>query len=248
MKNVVLITGSSRGIGAATARLLAARGAAVCLNHASADGDAAALAREIRDAGGEAIDVRADVSDPDAVQALFETIDGRLGRLTGLVNNAGVTGRAANIAQLDPTSVRRVLEVNVLGPLLCTQAAVQRMALGRGGGGGAIVNVSSISAQTGGAGMLVPYASSKAAVNAMTVGLARELAHEGIRVNAVMPGIIETTIHDKAGVGDRMPALLTQVPMRRMGSPEECGEAIYWLMSAAAAYVTGVVLPVTGGR
>jgi NAD(P)-dependent dehydrogenase (short-subunit alcohol dehydrogenase family) len=171
-----------------------------------------------------------------------------LGSVTSLVNNAGITGRAAGIDALDADSLRRVFDVNVLGTLLCVREAVKQMAPRHGGAGGAVVNLSSVASQTGGAGMLVGYAASKGAVNTLTLGLARELAVDGIRVNAVMPGIVETAIHEQAGVGARMPALLAMVPMQRIGQPEECAEAIAWLLSAAASYTTGAVLPITGGR
>lgn len=248
MEGVVVVTGSSRGIGAETARLLARNGHAVCVNYQSAQAPADALVAQIGAEGGRAIAVQADVADADDVERLFTTIDQRLGRLTGLVNNAGITGRGGALEDFDAASARRVFEVNVIGTLQCTRAALRRMAPRHGGAGGAIVNISSISAQTGAGGMLVPYAASKAAVNTMTVGLARELAGDGIRVNAVMPGVIDTEIHAHAGLADRMPALLAQVPLKRMGQPRECAEAVAWLLSAQSSYVTGIVLPVAGGR
>lgn len=247
-QRVTLVTGGGRGIGAATARLLAARGDAVAVNCSRHDAEAQQVVEQIAAAGGRAMAVQADVADAAAVAHMFERIAAELGPLTGLVNNAGITGPSGPLAAFDAAATRRVLEVNVIGSLLCAQQAAARMARSRGGRGGAIVNISSVSSQTGAGGMLVPYAASKGAVNSLTVGLARELAAEGIRVNAVMPGVIDTEIHAAAGLADRVPALLALVPMRRMGMPEECAEAIAWLLSEASAYVTGTVLPVTGGR
>lgn len=245
---VTLVTGGGRGIGAATARLLAARGDAVAVNCSRHPAEAQQVVRQIVAAGGRAIAVQADVADAAAVAHMFERVAAELGPLTGLVNNAGITGPSGPLSAFDAAATRRVLEVNVIGTLLCAQQAAARMARSRGGRGGAIVNVSSVSSQTGAGGMLVPYAASKGAVNSLSVGLARELAGEGIRVNAVMPGVIDTEIHAAAGLADRVPSLLALVPLRRMGTPEECAEAIAWLLSDASAYVTGTVLPVTGGR
>ena len=245
---VTLVTGGGRGIGAATARLLAARGDAVAVNCSRHPAEAQQVVRQIVAAGGRAIAVQADVADAAAVAHMFDRVAAELGPLTGLVNNAGITGPSGPLAAFDAEATRRVFEVNVVGTLLCAQQAATRMARSQGGRGGAIVNVSSVSSQTGAGGMLVPYAASKGAVNSLSVGLARELAGEGIRVNAVMPGVIDTEIHAAAGLADRVPSLLALVPLRRMGTPEECAEAIAWLLSDASAYVTGTVLPVTGGR
>jgi len=245
---VTLVTGGGRGIGAATARLLAARGDAVAVNCSRQEAEAQQVVQQIAAAGGRAIAVQADVADAAAVAHMFDRVAAELGPLTGLVNNAGITGPSGPLSAFDAAATRRVFEVNVIGTLLCARQAAARMARSRGGRGGAIVNVSSVSSQTGAGGMLVPYAASKGAVNSLTVGLARELAFEDIRVNAVMPGVIDTEIHAAAGLAERVPALLALVPMRRMGTPEECAEAIAWLLSEASAYVTGTVLPVTGGR
>ena len=192
--------------------------------------------------------MQADTAEADQVQRLFERVDAELGPLTALVNNAGITGKAGRLDSYDAPTMRRIIDVNVIGALLCAQQAVRRMSTQRGGSGGAIVNVSSIAAQLGGAGNWIPYAAAKGALNTITVGLAREVAAEGIRVNAVMPGLIDTEIHAEAGVADRLQKVIAQVPMGRIGTPQECAEAIAWLLSGEAAYMTGAVLPLTGGR
>ncbi len=244
----VLVTGSGRGIGAATVRLLAQRGHGVAVNYLRRPDSAEQLAAEVNAAGGRAIAVQADISNTADVLRLFERVDAELGPLTGLVNNAGITGKAGRLDSYDAATMRRILDVNVIGALLCAQQAVRRMSTHHGGNGGAIVNVSSIAAQFGGAGNWIPYAAAKGAVNTLTVGLAREVAAQGIRVNAVMPGLIDTEIHAEAGVVDRLSKVISQVPMGRIGTPGECAEAIVWLLSGEAAYMTGAVLPLSGGR
>jgi NAD(P)-dependent dehydrogenase (short-subunit alcohol dehydrogenase family) len=248
MQGIVLITGSSRGIGAATALLAAKKGWSVCVNYVTKADRAEQVVSEIRSGGGKAIAVQADTSKEADVKRLFEKVDADLGRLTALVNNAGITGRAGRLETFDADTMRRVLEVNVIGTLLCTQEAVRRMSTRQGGEGGAIVNVSSVAAQLGGANQWIPYAAAKGAVNSITTGASKEFAPEGIRVNAIMPGLIDTEIHIEAGVGDRLQKVIPQVPMGRIGTAQECAEAIVWLMSGEAAYMTGANLLISGGR
>jgi NAD(P)-dependent dehydrogenase (short-subunit alcohol dehydrogenase family) len=248
MTGIAWPTGSGRGVGAATAKLAARRGYAVCINYLDKEDRARAVAEEIRAGGGRAILVRGDTADEPAVVRMFEQIDSELGPVTSLVNNAGITGRAGRLDSYDAAEVRRVLDVNVVGAMLCAREATKRMSTKNGGKGGTIVNLSSIAAEIGGAGSWIPYAAAKGAINSFTVGLARELAAEGIRVNAVMPGLIDTEIHAAAGVGDRLKTLAPTVPMGRIGTAEECAEAIVWLMSNEVAYMTGAVIPISGGR
>jgi len=248
MSGVAIITGSGRGIGAATAKLAARRGYAVCVNYLKNEARADAVVAEIRAGGGRAIMVQADTANEDEVIQLFERVDLELGPLTALVNNAGITGRAGRLDGIDAGSIRRVLEVNVTGAILCAQQAVKRMSARNGGAGGSIVNVSSQAAVLGGANQWIPYAAAKGAINSFTLGLAKEVAAEGIRVNAISPGLIETEIHAAAGVGDRLQKMLPLVPMGRLGSAEECAEAILWLMSGEAAYMIGSILTLSGGR
>ena len=248
MPGIVLITGSSRGIGAASALLAAKRGWAVCVNYVSKADRAEQVVAAIRATGAKAIAVQADTAREADVKRLFERVDADLGRLTALVNNAGITGRAGRLETFDAATMRRVLEVNVIGTLLCTQEAVKRMSTKHGGQGGAIVNVSSLAAQLGGANQWIPYGAAKGAVNTITTGSAKEFAPEGIRVNAIMPGLIDTEIHAEAGVGDRLQKVIPQVPMGRIGTAQECAEAILWLISGEAAYMTGSNLLISGGR
>lgn len=245
---VVVVTGGGRGIGAATVRLAARRGDAVCVNYVTREDTARALVEAIRTDGGRAMLAQADTADEEAVVRLFEAVDRELGPVTALVNNAGITGPATRLEGYDAATIRRVLDVSVVGTMLCTREAVRRMSTRHGGAGGAIVNLSSVAARLGGPGVWTAYAAAKGAVETLTTGLAQELAGEGIRVNAIAPGLIDTEIHEAAGLGDRLKTLGPSVPMGRIGTAEECAEAILWLLSDAAAYVTGAILPVTGGR
>ncbi len=248
MSGVALITGSSRGIGAATAKLAAKRGYAVCVNYLNNEEQADRVVADIRAGGGRAILVQADTAREDEVASLFERVDLELGPITALVNNAGITGRSGRLESYDAAAIRRVLEVNVVGALLCSQQAVKRMSTRNGGAGGSIVNVSSLAATLGGGNQWIPYAAAKGAINSFTVGLAKEVAAEGIRVNAISPGLINTTIHANAGLGDRLQKMIPMIPIGRIGTVEECAEAILWLMSGDAAYMIGSILSLTGGR
>jgi NAD(P)-dependent dehydrogenase (short-subunit alcohol dehydrogenase family) len=244
---VAVVTGASRGIGAAVARMAGAGGYAVAVNYAKDEKGAEAVATEIERRGGSARAIQADVSiEADVVRLFAEAA--RLGPLAALVNNAGISGRFGRVDELTAESLRDVLAVNVAGAFLCAREAVRRMSTRRGGSGGAIVNLSSRAAQLGGSGEWVHYAASKAAIDTLTVGLAREVAAEGIRVNAVSPGIIATEMHAAAGVPDRIGRMAPMIPMGRAGTAEEVAECVLWLLSPAAAYVTGAILPMTGGR
>ncbi len=245
---VLIVTGASRGIGAAVARLAGARGYAVAVNYARDAVAANAVVAAIRAAGGRAVAIQADVAHEADVLRLFVTAEDALGPLTALVNNAGITGGIARVEDVTAEAITRALAVNVTGSMLCAREAVRRMSTRRGGAGGAIVNLSSLAARTGGSGEWVHYAATKGAINSFTLGLAREVGDEGIRVNAVAPGLIETELHVAAGVPDRPARMAPSVPMRRAGTPDEPAEAVLWLLSPAAAYVTGTIIEVGGGR
>ncbi|MFN4005154.1 MAG: glucose 1-dehydrogenase [Hylemonella sp.] len=248
MGKVLLVTGASRGIGAATARLAATQGYAVVVNYATDTAAAAQLVQAIQAGGGTAVALQADVSREEQVLALYARIDREFGRLDALVNNAGVVDRAQRLAEQSLARWQRLFAINVYGTLLCVREAVRRMSTRQGGRGGAIVNVSSVAATLGGAGQYVDYAATKGAVDSLTVGLAREVAAEGIRVNAVRPGIIATDIHASGGQPERARQLAPQIPLQRAGTAEEVAQAIVWLLSDAASYCTGSILDVAGGR
>ena len=248
MSGTIVITGAGRGIGAATARLAAQRGYAVCVNYrsnrAAADGVVADIAR----AGGKAIAVAADISAESEVKRLFETADRDLGPLRALVNNAGTLEQQMRLEQMDAARFQRVFAVNVIGSFLCSREAVRRMSTRHGGRGGAIVNVSSGAARLGAPNEYIDYAASKGALDTMTIGLAQEVAADGIRVNGVRPGYIYTELHAQGGEPGRVDRVKQYVPLKRGGQPEEVARAILWLLSDEASFSTGTFLDVTGGR
>jgi NAD(P)-dependent dehydrogenase (short-subunit alcohol dehydrogenase family) len=247
-EKVLLVTGGSRGIGAATCLLAAKTGWAVAVNYAANSRAADEVVRTIRAGGGRAMAVQADVADEAQVLRMFGQIDAKLGRLSGLVNNAGVVDVSARVDEMSFARLRRMFDINVIGSMLCAREAVRRMSTKHGGAGGAIVNVSSAASRLGSAGQYVDYAAAKGAIDVFTVGLAREVAAEGIRVNAVRPGLIETEIHASGGLPDRVRDLQHLVPMQRGGQPEEVAEPILWLLSDAASYTTMSLVDVSGGR
>ncbi|QRR34625.1 SDR family oxidoreductase [Hydrogenophaga sp. YM1] len=245
---VLLVTGGSRGIGAATCRLAAKAGWAVAVNYAANPLAADEVVRAIRADGGRAMAVQADVADEAQVLRLFEQVDTQLGRLGGLVNNAGVVDRRARLDDMDVARWRRMFDINVIGSLLCAREAVRRMSPRHGGSGGAIVNLSSAAARLGSPGEYVDYAASKGAIDTFTLGLAKEVAAENIRVNAVRPGLIDTDIHASGGRPDRLRELAPQVPMQRGGQVDEVASLIVWLLSDAASYTTMSLIDVSGAR
>lgn len=245
--NVAIVTGGSRGIGRAVSLLLAERGYAICLSYVSDSAAAQAVVDAITAKGGKALAVRSDVGVEADVLALFQAADG-LGRLAALVNNAGVVDMKSDVADMSAARLQRMMNTNVVGSFLCAREAVRRMSTKRGGAGGAIVNLSSVAARLGGPGQFVDYAASKGAIDSLTIGLAREVAGEGIRVNAVAPGIIATEIHASGGEPDRVGRLGPGVPIGRAGTAEEVAAPIAWLLSEEASYTTGAILDVGGGR
>ena len=244
----LLVTGGGRGIGAATARLAARQGWAVAVNYTANSLAADEVVRAIRAEGGTAMSVQADVADEDQVLAMFAKIDAKLGRLHGLVNNAGVVDVTARVDEMSVARWRRMFDINVIGSMLCAREAVRRMSTKHGGEGGSIVNLSSAASRLGSAGQYVDYAAAKGAIDAFTIGLAREVGGEGVRVNAVRPGLIETEIHASGGLPDRVRDLKHQVPMQRGGQADEVAQAIVWLLSDAASYTTMTLMDVSGGR
>ena len=244
----VIVTGASSGIGAAIACLVGANGFPVAVNFRTNEAAAGQVVREIESAGGRAVAICGDVGQEEEIVRLFETAERELGKIGGLVNNAGVTGGFTRVEALRVDAIAQVLAVNVAGTMLCSREAVRRMSTRHGGMGGSIVNISSVSARTGGAEEWVHYAASKGAINTFTIGLAREVATEGIRVNAVAPGLIETPLHAANGEPDRANRMAPSIPMKRFGKPLEVAEGVLWLLSSAASYTTGSILEIGGGR
>jgi NAD(P)-dependent dehydrogenase (short-subunit alcohol dehydrogenase family) len=245
---VALVTGASRGIGAATAKLAAARGFAVAVSYLRAEAAAHAVVAEIARAGGRALALQGDVAREADVLRVFAEVDAKLGRVSALVNNAGVCAVQARVDKMDEARLRWVFGVNAIAPFLCAREALKRMSTKHGGSGGAIVNVSSGASRLGSPGEFVDYAATKGALDTLTLGLAREVAEEGVRVNAVRAGLVVTDIHASTGEPGRPERIAPTIPMKRAGAPEEIAESIVWLLSPAASYVTGALLDVTGGR
>jgi NAD(P)-dependent dehydrogenase (short-subunit alcohol dehydrogenase family) len=248
LEQVLLVTGASRGIGAATALLAARKGCAVAVNYTANERAAQDVVGRIRAEGGKAIAVQADVAQEEQVLAMFAAVDAQLGRLTALVNNAGVVDVTARLDEMSVARLKRMFDINVIGAMVCAREAVRRMSTRHGGRGGAIVNVSSAASRLGAPGQYLDYAAAKGAIDAFTLGLAKEVAGDGIRVNAVRPGLIETDIHASGGIPDRVRQLAHQVPMQRGGSAEEVAQPIVWLLSNEASYTTMSLVEVSGGR
>lgn len=247
-RKVLLITGGTRGIGAAVTRLAVARGYVVAASYRANDAAAAELTTAIEQAGGSCTAIKADIASEAEVVRLFADVDRRFGRVDALVNNAGIVDRLGRVEDIDEARLNRVFATNVNGAFLCAREAVRRMSTARGGRGGAIVNLSSRAARIGSANEYVHYAASKAAVEALTVGLAKEVALEGIRVNAVAAGLTKTAMQLDGGDPTRLPRLVPTIPMQRAGEPEEIAQAVVWLLSDEASYITGSIVDVSGGR
>lgn len=248
MSKVILITGASRGIGAATARLAGQRGYDVAVNYATSKEPAEAVVADIRKGGRKALAIQADVSKPDEIARLFSTVDTEFGCLDAFFNNAGILDRASKFVDIAPDRLQKLLAINTVGAFIAAQEAVRRMSTRLGGKGGAIVNMSSMAAKLGGSNEATDYAASKGAIDSLTIGLAKEVASEGIRVNAVRPGLIHTDIHAGTGDPNRVERLKNLVPMQRGGTAEEIAEAVLWLCSDQSSYCTGVLLDIAGGR
>ncbi|MBU0913964.1 MAG: SDR family oxidoreductase [Gammaproteobacteria bacterium] len=248
MNKVLIVTGGSRGIGAATAKLAATQGYAVCVNYLHNQQAADAVVAEIQALGGTAIAMQADLSVEAEIVALFERVDQELGPVNALVNNAGILEQQSSLLDMDQGRLQRVFAANVIGPMLCAREAVKRMSVKLGGKGGAIVNVSSVASRTGSPGEYIDYAASKGALDTFTIGLSKEVADQGIRVNSVRPGFIYTDIHASGGEPGRVDRIKDAIPMKRGGQPEEVAQAILWLLSEQASYATGTFIDLAGGR
>ncbi len=248
MKKIMIVTGGGRGIGAAIARLAALDGYAVCLGYLHSEHLASEVVSDITASGGEALAVRADVSVEDDVVRLFNQVDSTLGPVTALVNNAGMLEKQCRVEDMDSSRISRVFSTNVFGSFICAREAVRRMSTRHGGSGGAIVNISSRASKLGSPNEYVDYAASKAAIDTFTFGLAKEVAAEGIRVNAVSPGVIYTDIHANGGEPGRVERVKDTIPMKRGGNPDEVARAVLWLLSDEASYTTGACIDVSGGR
>jgi NAD(P)-dependent dehydrogenase (short-subunit alcohol dehydrogenase family) len=247
-KKIVLITGGGRGIGAACALLAAKQGYKVCINYRTDENAASKIVSTIENSGGTALAIQADISDESSIERMFKLVDERFGRLNALINNAGILSHQMRVDQMDAARINRIMATNVTGSFVCAREAVLRMSTKHGGIGGSIVNISSRAAVLGSAGEYVDYAASKAAVDALTIGLSKEVADEGIRVNCVRPGLIHTTMHASGGEPGRVNRLESFVPMKRGGEPIEVANAALWLLSDEASYATGTFIDVSGGR
>jgi NAD(P)-dependent dehydrogenase (short-subunit alcohol dehydrogenase family) len=245
---VLLVTGGSRGIGAAICLAAARKGWRVAVNYAANQAAADAVVSQIVAGGGEAFAIKGDVGNAADIVAMFEAVDERFGRLDGLANNAGIVDAQARVDEMSVERIERMMRINITGSILCAAEAVRRMSTRHGGKGGAIVNISSMAAIIGSPSQYVDYAASKAAIDTFTIGLAREVATEGVRVNAVRPGVIDTEIHASGGLPDRARDLAPSIPMQRAGTAEEIADAVLYLLSSKASYITGSILNVSGGR